>query len=629
MDKRSPARTVVSAKGEACCRWGAGPKLSKSDAFCHWGTRAEVLLSTDVSDISLISSNLRYSVDLIVENRDRTTAKLQNDILMFQQHQNECLSEALTCFMDLLQKFPHHGIGLWLQVQIVYNHVNPATRRTINQSASGKLRDKNAEESWALIEDLALYDNESWNDPIDFAKMVKAISLPQDVPNASDHHFIELENQVKHLMEAHLSPKPSVQVNKIASSCEICNGPHDTNYCMEILSKLLFIMYRRIPTKWEVSGSLSNSSKIFLVTPVIRHVKVTQSLGLVSNFMASQDARLSKFEADFKQQQSEMTNKIDTFLKAINDRMMGALPSNTVKNPKLNINPTSLVLSAFSYPMKDPQSSSRPLKSVNAIKTCSKPTNDFQKDQPQVKNLMVNEIGTPKPKEPEKTLEDEFKDLHLSLPVLEVLAHTPIYNAILDKYVKSLELGKNESTFVQGEIPKKIKDARLFTLPCRLGDSKPFDTLADLGSCMDLIPLYLFKNLKIGLLEETDHVFGLADGNKSYPVGIVKNVEEIARDVKLNPFKDVLMFRKMVEFLGAIPIYLKRNMSESKELIKKRIDWNKQPKEGDGAWHIKIELIDPNGEKFNRTFQSIPTIRKLSEKENPNEIIDLEHCHDF
>ncbi|GKB80569.1 hypothetical protein Tco_0947464 [Tanacetum coccineum] len=28
--------------------------------------------------------------------------------------------------------------------------------------------------------------------------------------------------------------------------------------------------------------------------------------------MASQDARLSKFEADFKQQQSEMTNKIDT-----------------------------------------------------------------------------------------------------------------------------------------------------------------------------------------------------------------------------------------------------------------------------------------------------------------------------
>ncbi|GJX38433.1 hypothetical protein Tco_0251736, partial [Tanacetum coccineum] len=31
------------------------------------------------------------------------------------------------------------------------------------------------------LQDLALYDNESWNDPRDFAKLVKAISLPQDV----------------------------------------------------------------------------------------------------------------------------------------------------------------------------------------------------------------------------------------------------------------------------------------------------------------------------------------------------------------------------------------------------------------------------------------------------------------
>ncbi|GKC86248.1 hypothetical protein Tco_1141965 [Tanacetum coccineum] len=73
--------------------------------------------------------------------------------------------------------------------------------------------------------------------------------------------------------------------------------------------------------------------------------------GLVSNFMASQDARLSKFEADFKQQQSEMTNKIDKVLKAITDRIVGALPSDTVKNPRLSASP---VLSAHSYPTIDP-----------------------------------------------------------------------------------------------------------------------------------------------------------------------------------------------------------------------------------------------------------------------------------
>ncbi|GKB23209.1 zinc finger, CCHC-type containing protein [Tanacetum coccineum] len=89
------------------------------------------------------------------------TAKLRNDILMFQQHHEESLSKAWTRFKDLLQKIPYYGIDLWLQVQIFYDHVNPVTRRTINQSAGGKLRDLNVEESWALLEDLALYDNKS------------------------------------------------------------------------------------------------------------------------------------------------------------------------------------------------------------------------------------------------------------------------------------------------------------------------------------------------------------------------------------------------------------------------------------------------------------------------------------
>nr|GEU43042.1 zinc finger, CCHC-type [Tanacetum cinerariifolium] len=71
---------------------------------------------------------------------------------MFQQRHRESLSEAWTHFKDLLQKVHHHGIDLWLKVQIFYDHVNPITRRTIDQSASGKLRDRNAKESWYCME---------------------------------------------------------------------------------------------------------------------------------------------------------------------------------------------------------------------------------------------------------------------------------------------------------------------------------------------------------------------------------------------------------------------------------------------------------------------------------------------
>ncbi|GKE85408.1 hypothetical protein Tco_1559150 [Tanacetum coccineum] len=124
-------------------------------------------------------------------------------------------------------------------------------------------------------------------------------------------------------------------------SCEIYSGPHDTQYCMED-SKQAFIEYA--------------SSR-------------TDEAG---------DARLSKFEADFKQQQSKMTNKIDTVLKAITDQIAGTLPSDTVKNPKLNTYP---VLSARSYPTVDPQCSSHPSTSINAIKTCSKEENISQTSQ--------------------------------------------------------------------------------------------------------------------------------------------------------------------------------------------------------------------------------------------------------
>ncbi|GKB96591.1 MAK10-like protein, partial [Tanacetum coccineum] len=443
---------------------------------------------------------------------------------------------------------------------------------------------------------------ESWNDPRDFAKPVKAIALPQDVPSTSDCLLIELKNQVQCLMKAYLSLTHPTQVNRITTACEICSGPHDTQYCMED-PKQAFVEY---------TSSRTDETR---------------------------DARLSKFEADFKRQQGEMTNKIDTLLKAITDQIAGTLPGDTVKIPKLRAH---LVSSSRSYPTIELQSSSHPSTLITLINTVKAHFHEAIISQTSLQQPVV-EIKPQQLEEPKPTLEDEFKDLHLNLPVLEVLAHAPIYNAILDKYVESLELGKNGSAFVQGETPAKMGDPGLFTLPCRLGDSKPFNTLVDLGSCVNIISLYLFKKLNIGLLEETDHIFGLADGTKSYPVGIVNDVEvhigklkllndfyvldmkkdpkthllvgrgflatanavidcrmakitvgegitrsvfsvkgvgakplyyamkdfldchlpgewEISRDAELNPFKDTLVFRRMVEFLRAIPINLKCNM---------------------------------------------------------------------
>ncbi|GJX00771.1 MAK10-like protein [Tanacetum coccineum] len=278
---------------------------------------------------------LMDSLDLDDENRERTRLCL----FQFSLHGQAS---------NWLEHLPVGSITTWedLTTRFLLNSFHREELRTIDQSAGGKLRDRNAKESWTLLEDLALYENESWNDPRDFAKPIKAIALPQDVLSTSDRRLIELENQVQRLMEAYLALMQPTQVNKITTSCEICSGPHDTQYCMED------------PEQAFVKYASSRTNKVG---------------GLVSNFMASQDARLSMFEADFKQQQSEMTNKIDTVLKAITDQIAGTLPSKMVKNPKLS---TSPVLSARSYLTEEPQCSTHIHGSINTITIHPKQQND-------------------------------------------------------------------------------------------------------------------------------------------------------------------------------------------------------------------------------------------------------------
>ncbi|GJT48461.1 hypothetical protein Tco_0974618 [Tanacetum coccineum] len=134
------------------------------------------------------------------------TAKLRNDILMFQQVNN--IKKNL---------FLKHGLIL-----------RTYSKKSLIMASTFGSRSKSFMTMSLLSQDEPL-TNGRW----DFVEPVKAISLPQDVPSTSDRCLIELENQVQHLMEAHIAPMQLTQVNKITSSCEICSGPHDTQYCME------------------------------------------------------------------------------------------------------------------------------------------------------------------------------------------------------------------------------------------------------------------------------------------------------------------------------------------------------------------------------------------------------------
>ncbi|GKD33327.1 hypothetical protein Tco_1248836 [Tanacetum coccineum] len=367
-----------------------------------------------------------------------------------------------------------------------------------------KTRDINTEENLGIIRvPSALYDNESWNDPRDFAKPVKAIALPQDVPSTSDRRLIELENQW-------------------------VSGPHDTQYCMEDPEQA-FVEYASSctneaggkwytfkleqnnlgdtlnpswkshpnlgwrqpqnsqnnfsnpPNRFQSNGSILNHS--FNNNP--RRFNSQSNLeGLVSNFMASQDARLSKFEADFKQQQSEMTNKINTVLKAITDRIVGMLPSDMVKNPKLGTHP---VLSARSYPTMDPQCSTQIHSSINTITIYPKQQSD---PHDRTKGNKEEERGSPKNHPDSPTPPDPSDDnSHKEEPEAGVqeVEYLDIFPTRIElAYHKYLMCGLIPSIFLRNPIimegcPLNLK------IPCNIGHV----ILGFYKECLELGPEYV------------------------------------------------------------------------------------------------------------------------------------------
>ncbi|GKB13034.1 hypothetical protein Tco_0846957 [Tanacetum coccineum] len=73
------------------------------------------------------------------------------------------------------------------------------------------------------------------------SKFFMTMSIPSQDEPLTNRPVVQL------LMEAHLAPTEHTQVNKITTSCEIYNGLHDTQYCMEDPEQA-FVEYASSPT---------------------------------------------------------------------------------------------------------------------------------------------------------------------------------------------------------------------------------------------------------------------------------------------------------------------------------------------------------------------------------------------
>ncbi|XP_047176300.1 uncharacterized protein LOC124843566 [Vigna umbellata] len=100
-----------------------------------------------------------------------------------------------------------------------------------------------------------------------------------------------------------------------------------------------------------------------------------------------------------------------------------------------------------------------------------------------------------------------FEEVEITIHVTRTLQQVPSYVNFLKKFNKKrkspeeeiIEVQSNCSVILHKALPPKAKDPGSFNIPCTIGSHEIGKALIDLGSSINLMPLYVFE--KIGGLE--------------------------------------------------------------------------------------------------------------------------------
>ncbi|GJW85327.1 hypothetical protein Tco_0158472 [Tanacetum coccineum] len=99
-------------------------------------------------------------------NVGRFDVFFRNQLLVFQQHQDESLYDSWTRFKEIIRKILNHDLSIWTLIEIFHKHLDSFSRHIINLTAEGDLRKFSDIGAWYAIENCAQYDKKKCSNPI-------------------------------------------------------------------------------------------------------------------------------------------------------------------------------------------------------------------------------------------------------------------------------------------------------------------------------------------------------------------------------------------------------------------------------------------------------------------------------
>ncbi|GJW07197.1 reverse transcriptase domain-containing protein [Tanacetum coccineum] len=275
---------------------------------------------------------------------------------------------------------------------------------------------------------------------------------------------------------------------------------------------------------------------------------------------------------------SLLTSLCDNFKNSASTSNSGTLPSQTVTNPRQQINAittrsgktleepsTPLVPTPdISIPSKEPEQNSetstekvqnpnlentahipppeeeesifmeipkpKAKKTVNLDPNSPNP-NSYQSKLPYPERMKVREND--KPSAQHSRFLKMFKQLRLEIGLKDALVEMPKFNKWLSSLLRNKEkleeiaittVNAECSAIIMNKVPEKLEDPGKFLIPCALQELNRTSALADSGASINLLPHSIYKKLELEALTPTRMTLELANRSITHPMGIAEDV---------------------------------------------------------------------------------------------------------
>ncbi|CAA7037212.1 unnamed protein product [Microthlaspi erraticum] len=499
------------------------------------------------------------------------TAKLRNDISGFVQKNGETFSEAWERFKNYTTQCPHHGFSMESLLSTLYRGVQPSIKRQLDTASNGNFLNKDVQEGWELVENLAQSDG-NYNEDHDrtqrgsiksdekHRKEMKALNEKLDkllLAQQKQVHFVTEENEYL-IQEGETDP--STEEIYYMQNLGGYTKAFDQVYPQQQHAPAKnFAPYPRqqyqggYPQKQAYGAPPGFQSQTQSSGPPATEIDVKTMLQKVLQGQATGAMDVSKKFAEIHHKLDGTYNELNSKLEALNARVQfiesnristsaakptGQLPGKSVQNPKEYTHSISAITLRSGKALPDPKVQSSITEASNAQEGQELVSDEVsvEDEVPAENTTPIEELDrvraseTAQPTEAVKPPVSKEKESAFVPPPYKPPMPFP-------KIPEGCDSGKNKevqgmvvlshecSAIIQSKsIPKKLEDPGSFTLPCSIGPLSFSNSLCDLGASISLMPLSVAKKLGFTRYKACQISLILADRSVRIPHGILEDL---------------------------------------------------------------------------------------------------------